>query len=147
MQPHLDLAHAEYNKISNKKSSHKSHHFQWHAMNYYLNHNCKAPFTRYNLLSTGYIVFTNIQPVVKPVWQTAVSCIQPVVKPAVQRGLTTGCSFKTVVKPCLSNRLYNPVLTTGWTNSGCSFNTVVQQVVQRGMTTFNTVVKPVVKRV
>jgi len=79
-----------------------------------------------------------------------VSCIQPVVKPAVQRGLTTGCSFKTVVKRCLSNRLYNPVnpvLTTGWTNSGCSFNTVVQQVVQRGMTTFNTVVKPVVKRV
>jgi len=31
----------------------------------------KAPFTRYNLLSTGlttgYIVYTNIQPVVRPV--------------------------------------------------------------------------------
>jgi len=55
----------------------------------------KAPFTRYNLLSTGCIVYTNIQPVVKPVWQpvwqTAVSCIQPVVKPVVQPGLTTGC--------------------------------------------------------
>ena len=42
---------------------------------------------------------TCCQPVVKLVWQPAVSCIQPVVKPVVQPGLTTG-----------------------WTNSGCSFN-------------------------
>jgi len=44
-------------------------------------------------LTTGCIVYTNIQPVVKPVWQPAVSRIQPVVKvvkPAVQPGLTTG---------------------------------------------------------
>jgi len=36
-------------------------------------------------LTTGCIVYTNIQPVVKPVWQPhwqqTVSCIQPVVKP------------------------------------------------------------------
>jgi len=93
----------------------------------------KAPFTQYNLLSnplssgfdnwlivcipvhdttccqtgltSGCIVYTNIQPVVKPVWQPAVSCIQPVVKPVVQ-----------------------PSLTTGWTNSGCLFNPVEQTV-------------------
>jgi len=82
-------------------------------------YDCKAPFTRHNLLSnrfdnpvnvcihdttgcqtrcqtdltTGCIVYTNIQPVVEPVWQsvwqTAVSCIQPVVKSVVQPSLTT----------------------------------------------------------
>jgi len=61
-------------------------------------------------LTTRCIVYTNIQ----PVWQPAVSCIQPVVKPVVLSGLTTGwrncgCSFNTVVKPCLSNRLYNRI--------------------------------------
>jgi len=38
-----------------------------------------------------------IQPVVKPVWQPAVSCIQPVVKPVVQPGLAgcqTGCTTR-----------------------------------------------------
>jgi len=35
---------------------------------------------------------------------TTGSCIQPVVKSVVQRDLTTGCSFNTVVK--LDNRLY-----------------------------------------
>jgi len=39
--------------------------------------------------TTGFIVYTNIQPLVKPVWQPVVSCIQPVVKPVVQPGLTT----------------------------------------------------------
>jgi len=34
-------------------------------------------------VTTGCIVYTNIQP--------AVLCIQPVVKPVVQPGLTTGC--------------------------------------------------------
>jgi len=62
-------------------------------------------------LTTGCIVYTNIQPVDKPVWQPvsqpAVSWIQPVVKPIVQ-----------------------PSLTTGWTNSGCSFNSVVKPVVK-----------------
>ena len=102
----------------------------------------KAPFTWYNLFSnrlsnqfdnrlnvgihnttgcqtscqtgvrTSCIVYTNIQPVVKPVWQPAVSCIQPVVKSVVQPGLTTG-----------------------WTNSGCSFKTVVKSVVRPGCTT------------
>jgi len=57
-------------------------------------------------LTTGCIVYINIQPVVKPVWQTAVSCIRSVVRPVVQPGLTTG-----------------------WTNSGCSCNTVVKPVV------------------
>ena len=86
---------------------------------------CKAPFTRYNLLSNRlsnlfdnrlYRV-TNIQPVVKPVWQPvwqpAVSCIQPVVKAVVQPGLTTGwtnsCSFNTVVKP-----IVKPVVKPVW---------------------------------
>ena len=59
-------------------------------------------------LTTGCIMYTNIQPVVKPVWQPAVSCIQPVVKPVVQPGLTTG-----------------------WTNSGCSFNMVERTLVVR----------------
>jgi len=69
-------------------------------------------------LTTGCIVYTNIQPVVKsvsqPVWQPAVSCVQPVVKlgcttrfdnrlneqwlfdqHGCQPGLTTGCIVKT----------------------------------------------------
>jgi len=53
-------------------------------------------------LTTGCIVYTNIQPVVKlvwrPVWQTAVSCIQSVVKPV-------GCLFTRYSR--LWNRLYN----------------------------------------
>jgi len=57
--------------------------------------------------TTGCILYTNIQPVVKLVWQPVVSCIQPVVKQVVQAGLTTG-----------------------WTNSGCSFNMVVKLVWQ-----------------
>ena len=64
-------------------------------------------------LTTVCIVYTNIQPVVKPVWQMAVSCIQPVVKPVVQPGLTTGwtnsCSFNTVVKPVVKP-LWQPVV-------------------------------------
>ena len=55
------------------------------------------------LLSPIYMIQPFVKPVVKLVWQPAVSCIQPVVKPVVQPGLTTG-----------------------WTNSGCSFNTVVK---------------------
>jgi len=60
-------------------------------------------------------MYTNIQPIVKPVWQavwqTAVSCIQPVVNPVVQPQLVwqSRWMFNTVVKPCLSNRLYNVV--------------------------------------
>jgi len=54
----------------------------------------KAPFTRYNRLSnqlsTGCIVYINIQPVVKPVWQ---QIWQPV-----------GCLFTRYSQ--LSNRLY-----------------------------------------
>jgi len=92
----------------------------------------KAPFTQYNLLSNWLSnVCIHDTTIVKPVWQTAVSCIQPVVKPVVQPGLTTSCLFNTVVKPCLSNRLYNPV----W------------QLVERTVCSFNTVVKPVVKPV
>jgi len=102
----------------------------------------KDPFTRYNLLSnrlwnrfnnrltvcihdttscqngltTGCIVYTNIQPVWQLVWLPAVLCIQPVVKPVVQRGLITGwtnsCSFNTVVKP-----VWQPV----WQPVGCLF--------------------------
>jgi len=93
-----------------------------------------APFTRYNLLSnqlsirfdnrvnvcihdtTGCIVHTNIQPVVNPIWQPAVSCIQLVVKPVVQPG------------------------TTGWTNCGCSFNTVERTVAVRSTRLSNRVV-------
>ena len=63
--------------------------------------NPTAPFTRHNLLSnrlstgsTGCIVYTNIQPVVKLVWQ-------PV-----------GCLFTRYSR--LSNRLYNPVWQPVW---------------------------------
>ena len=56
-------------------------------------------------LTTGCIVYTNIHPVVKPVWQPAISYIQPVVKPVVQPGLTTSwtnsCSFNTVERTVL----------------------------------------------
>jgi len=82
------------------------------------------------VLTTGWIVYTNIQPIAKPVWQpvwqTAVSCIQPVFKPVVHPGLTTG-----------------------WTNS-CSFNTVVKPGCTTGLTTGSIVytdIQPVVKRV
>jgi len=94
---------------------------------------CKAPFTRYNLLSirmsnqfdnrlneewpfvqhgcqigctTELTTVLNEQPLF--VQQPVVSCIQPVAKLVVQPGLTTG-----------------------WTNSGCSFNTVVKSVYNR----------------
>jgi len=78
-----------------------------------------------------------VKPVVKPVWQLVVSCIQTfnrlsnplscqtclttvlttgciVYTVGCQTRLTSGwtnshCSFNTVMKPCLSNRLYNPV--------------------------------------
>jgi len=118
----------------------------------------KAPFTRYNLLSnwfwnrfdnrlnvfihdtincqtgltTGCIVYTNIQrvvnPIWQPVWQLAVSCIQPVVKLVVQPGLTinwtkSGCSFNR-----LSNR-FDSCLTTGWMFV-CTIQPVVKLVVQ-----------------
>ena len=80
-------------------------------------------------LTTGCIVYTNIQPFVKPVWQPAwqpvVSCIQPLVKP--------------VVKPVVQ-----PGLTTGWTNSGCSFNMVVKPVWQLAASCIQTVWQPVV---
>jgi len=61
-------------------------------------------------LTTGCMVYTNIQPVVKPVrqpvWQPAVSCIQPVVKPVVQPvWQPVGCLFTRYNR--LSNRLYN----------------------------------------
>ena len=92
--------------------------------------NSEAPFTRYNLLQTGYqtgfttgwmfvytiqpvlkpvvkpVVKTVVKPVIKPVLQLVVSCIQPVVKPVV----------KPVVQPQWG------IATTGWMNSGCSFN-------------------------
>jgi len=62
-------------------------------------------------LTTGCIVYTNIQPVVipvwQPVWQPSVSCIQPAVKTVVQPGLTTG-----------------------WTNSGCSYNRLMSNRLQ-----------------
>ena len=65
-----------------------------------------------------------IQPVVKPAWQTAVSCIQPVVKPVVKPGCTTGlttvwrtdCSFNTVVKP-----VFKPVWQPVWQPVECLF--------------------------
>jgi len=77
--------------------------------------------------SPVYTIQPVVKPVVKPVWQQVVSCIQ---------------TFNRLSNPFdnqfdnrlyrvysrLSNRLYNPVLTTGWTNSGCSFNTVVKLV-------------------
>jgi len=61
-------------------------------------------------LTTGYMFVYTIEPVVKPHWQLAVSCIQLVVKPVVQ-----------------------PSLTTDWTNSGCSFNTAERTVAARSM--------------
>jgi len=58
---------------------------------YIVRHNAsKAPCTRYNMLSNRVCIHDT--PIVKPIWQPAVSCIQPVVK--------------TVVQPGLHNRLY-----------------------------------------
>ena len=68
---------------------------------------------------TGCIVYTNIQLVVKPVWQPSVLYIQPVVQPS---------------------------LTTDWTNSGCSFDTVVKPVLATGCIVY-TDIQPVVQRV
>ena len=77
---------------------------------------CKAPFTRYNLLSYRFDkpvvlciqTFNRLSnPFDNRLDKTAVSYIQPVVKPVVQPGFTTS-----------------------WTKSGCSFNTVVKPVVK-----------------
>jgi len=87
-------------------------------------------------LTTGYIVLTNIQPVVKPVWQpvecsytwySLLSNQLPNIKPVAKR----------VSQPC-------------WTNSRCSFNRLSNRVVQPGLTTgciVYTNIQPVVKRV
>ena len=62
-------------------------------------------------LTTGCIVYTNIQPVVKPVWlpvwQPAVSCIQPVVKPVVQPVERTVAVRSTRLSNQIDNRLYH----------------------------------------
>ena len=105
-------------------------------------------------LTTGCIVYTNIQPVVKPVWQTAVSCIQPVVKRVVQpvRQLcwTNSLFVQHGCQTCLTNTVWQPVERTAVRSTRLS-----NRVCQTGCTTrfdnrlneqccsFNTVVKPV----
>ena len=64
-------------------------------------------------LTTGCIMYRNIQPVVKPVRQPAVSCIQPAI---------------VYIASCQTG------LTTGWTNSGCSVERTVA-VSSSGLTT------------
>jgi len=109
-------------------------------------------------LTTGCIVYTNIQPVVKPVWQTAVSCIQPVVKRVVQsvrqRCWTNSLFVQHGCQTCLTNTVWQPVERTAVRSTRLS-----NRVCQTGCTTrfdnrlneqccsFNTVVKPVVKPV
>ena len=64
----------------------------------------RHPARTWALAHFNYSPVYTIQPVVKPVVQPGL---------AVKPGLTTGCIVYTdiqpVVKPCLSNRLYNPV--------------------------------------
>jgi len=92
---------------------------------------CKAPFTRYNLLSNQFDNRVNV-------------CIHDTTgcQTRCQTGLTIGCivyiaGCQTGCTTQFDNRLNEQWLFVqhGWTNSGCSFNTDVKPVVNPGCTT------------